>query len=421
MSSNQIPFFKPSLGPEEAAELLETLRSGWLTTGAKTRRFEQEFARFIGRKHAVAVNSCTAALHLALEAIGLQAGEGVLVPTMTFAATAEVVDYFQARPILVDCRTEDFNLEVGDAWTRLRQAQAAGLRVVAVLPVDFGGLVGDVVGLRRLAQENALKVVEDAAHCCPAYYRNDPSSPWQSVGSEAEVACFSFYANKPITTGEGGMACTDNAAYAERMRMMSLHGISRDAWKRYTVGGQWYYEILAPGYKYNLTDLASAIGLQQLQKAERLHRQRQQVAEEYNRKLRQVEELILPQTLPNRVHSWHLYVIRLRLERLTLDRAQVIESLREAGISASVHYQPLHLHPYYRERFGYEPNDLPNAARLYPEILTLPSYPDMTEEDIEYVCVQLKSILAGHLRQPCRALRPLPGVADAPQVPIAQT
>src|SRR5215471_16629558 len=259
-----IPFYKPSIGKAEIDEVVSCLQSGWLTTGPKTKQFEQEFAEYIQHRNAVAVNSCTAALHLALEAIGLKAGQRVVVPTMTFAATAEVVRYFNATPLFVDCRADDFNLDVKDAATRIEKALAHGEEVVAIIPVHYGGQIGDAAGVKELARKYHLRMIEDAAHCCPAYYRDDKTSPWKTVGTDAEISCFSFYANKTITTGEGGMACTDSAEHADRMRIMSLHGISRDAWKRYTNDGSWYYEILAPGFKYNLTDVAAAIGLHQL-------------------------------------------------------------------------------------------------------------------------------------------------------------
>jgi len=446
----KIPFYKPSIGPEEIDEVVSTLKSGWLTTGPRTKQFEQEFADYLGQKHAVAVNSCTAALHLALEAIGLKAGQGVIVPTMTFAATAEVVRYFNARPILADCRTSDFNLDVADAERKIQAAQAAGQQVVATIPVHFGGQVGDVAGVHALAQRYNLKVIEDAAHCCPAYYRaeaeeqgaknreqeaevrgqqsvvsgqssviraqksvvsgevpcasplstldSQPSTDWLPVGNSADISCYSFYANKTITTGEGGMACTMNDDYADRMRIMSLHGISRDAWKRFTAEGSWYYEIIAPGFKYNLTDIASAIGIHQLRKADLFHRRRTELAGLYSDSLKDVEELILPQVQPDRIHSWHLYVIRLKLNRLKIDRAQFITELQQRGIGTSVHWLPLHMHPYYRETYGCAPQDLPVAAGLYPELVTLPLYPDMSAADINFVSESIKQIIANNLR-----------------------
>jgi len=406
----KIPFYRPSIGAEEIDEVVDTLNSGWLTTGPKTKRFESEFAEYLGQRHAVAVNSCTAALHLALEAVGLKAGDSVVVPTMTFAATAEVVRYFGAEPILADCRTEDFNLDVADAERRIRTALDAGHRVTAIIPVHYGGQVGDVAGVQRLASQFNLKIIEDAAHCCPAYYRlrtTDlptmdhptggsayPGDGWSPVGTSADISCYSFYANKTITTGEGGMACTNSDEYAERMRIMSLHGISKDAWKRFTAEGSWYYEIIAPGYKYNLTDIASSIGIHQLRKAAVLHRRRTALARKYSELLADVAEIITPEVQPDRIHSWHLYVIRLKLGLLSIDRAQVIKELQQMGIGTSVHWMPLHMHPYYRATYGHETQDLPTAASLYPQIITLPLYPDMTEDQVVYVCESVKAILS---------------------------
>ncbi|HWY31063.1 MAG TPA: DegT/DnrJ/EryC1/StrS family aminotransferase, partial [Candidatus Acidoferrum sp.] len=262
-----------------------------------------------------------------------------------------------------------------------------------IIPVHYGGQIGDVAGVKTLAREYNLRVIEDAAHCCPAYYRDNETSPWKTVGTEATISCFSFYANKAITTGEGGMACTDSAEYADRMRIMSLHGISRDAWKRYTAEGSWYYEIIAPGYKYNLTDIASSIGLHQLRKADELHQRRSQWARLYSALLGDVEELVLPTVMPNRIHSWHLFPIRLKSDQGGLDRAEVIAELKKAGIGTSVHWMPLHMHPYYRQQLGCEPSDYPCAASIYPELITLPLYPDLTAEDVKYVCQHLKNIL----------------------------
>jgi len=429
-----IPFYKPCLGADEIAEVVATLQSGWLTTGPKTKQFERDFAEFTQHKHAVALNSCTAALHLALEAIGLKAGQGVIVPTMTFAATAEVVRYFDGRPILVDCRADDFNLDVADAERKVQAALASGLPVAAIMPVHYGGQIGDVAGIQALAHRHRLKIIEDAAHCCPAYYRvpettkprnhgerdhgttdhglrgqsfsahcqsfvvSSPSTHWLSVGTGADISCYSFYANKPITTGEGGMACTENDQYADRMRIMSLHGISRDAWQRYTAEGSWYYEIIAPGYKCNLADIASAIGIHQLRKAAQFHRRRTEIARQYTELLGDVEEVILPRIQPHRVHSWHLFVIRLRLDRLQIDRAQFITELHHRGIGTSVHWLPLHLHPYYRETYGYKPRDFPIAASLYPELISLPIYPDLSEADVQYVCDSVTDVIAANRR-----------------------
>jgi perosamine synthetase len=394
MFMHSIPFYKPSIGEPEINEVVDCLRTGWLTTGPKAKQFETEFARYVQHTHAVAVNSCTAALHLALEAVGLKAGQTVVVPAMTFAATAEVVRYFGATPLLVDCRAADLNLDVADAALRIEAALARGEEVTAIIPVHYAGQIGDVAGVTALAERYGLKIIEDAAHCCPAYYRDDAGSPWKTVGTEAEISCFSFYANKTITTGEGGMACTESQELADRMRIMSLHGISRDAWKRYTAEGSWYYEIVAPGYKYNLTDMAAAIGLHQIRKADHLRECRAQLAELYSELLGDMDEVILPQVMPNRVHSWHLFPVRLNLNDLDIDRAAAISQLKQAGIGTSVHWMPLHMHPYYREKLGYKPSDHPCAASIYPELISLPLYPELTADEVRYICRTLRQIIA---------------------------
>ena len=394
----QIPFFKPTITEEEVQEVVDTLRSGWLTTGPKTKAFEQAFSEYIGLEHVVAVNSCTAALHLALEAVGLKEGEGVLVPTLTFAATAEVVRYFKATPVLVDCREDDLNMDLADAHRRLEEARGRGLEVRIAIPMHYGGQIGDVTGLLELARARRMRLIEDAAHCCPGKYRHDEQSPWLPVGSFSDISCYSFYANKCITTGEGGMACTGNADYAERMRVMALHGISRDAWKRFTADGAWYYEIIAPGFKYNLTDIASAIGIHQVRKADGLHAQRVRVARTYSRLLSDMDELQLPRELPNRIHSWHLYAIRLRLGALGIGRAEFIGELKKRGIGASVHWMPLHMHPYYRQTYGYNREEFPVAAGAYEELVSLPIFPGMTEEQILYIADAIREIIAGNLK-----------------------
>jgi perosamine synthetase len=257
------------------------------------------------------------------------------------------------------------------------------------------GTGGGESGKQKAESRNT---VENAEILKAEKLKSEANGCWSAVGSSADISCFSFYANKTITTGEGGMACTDNDEYADRMRIMSLHGISRDAWKRFTAEGSWYYEIVAPGFKYNLTDIAAAMGIHQLRKAELFLRRRTDIARRYRESLGDIEELILPEVQPDRIHSWHLYVIRLKLERLQIDRAQFITELQQRGIGTSVHWLPLHMHPYYRETYGYAPEDLPTACSLYPEIITLPLYPDMSEGDVAYVCDSIKDIIAHNLK-----------------------
>ncbi len=384
MRADFLPFHLPEFGPEERRAVLETLDSGWLTTGPRVSAFERAFADYVGARHAVALNSCTAALHLALEASGLAEGDEVLVPTMTFAATAEVVHYFKARPVLVDCREDTLNLDLDRAVLTPKTR--------AILPVHFGGQPCEMDPILSLARTHGLTVIEDAAHALPAEYGG------KRVGAIGDMTCFSFYATKTITTGEGGMVTTDNGAWADRIRMMSLHGISKDAWKRYTKEGSWRYEIIAPGYKYNLTDLAAAIGIEQLKKADRFREARARIAAAYDAGLADLPQIQTPVTLPGRTHAWHLYVIQLAPEQLTLNRDAFIEALRAKNIGTSVHFIPLHLHPYYRDRYGYRPEDFPVATAVFARTLSLPIFPSMSETDIQDVIDAVRQIVLKHRR-----------------------
>jgi len=402
-----VPFFRPSIGQAEIDEVVDTLRSGWLTTGPKTKRFEDEFARAVGAPYAVALNSATAALHLAVEALGLRAGDAVLVPTMTFAATAEVVRYLGAHPILVDCDPVTLNMDFADAREKLRALAAGRLsariprdaRVVGMIQVHVGGLMLDVRAAEALAAEHGLWVVEDAAHAFPASWRPSASAPWQRCGEgTSAVSCFSFYANKTITTGEGGMATTADPTLADRMRLMSLHGLSQDAWRRYSGGSKWDYRIQAPGFKYNLTDVAAAIGLHQLARAEAMRVERERIAGRLAGALAEVEELELPPTSSDRIHSWHLFPIRLRIDRLGIDRNAFIDSLKAAGVGCSVHWRPLHLHQYYEETFGWRPQDLPTATAAWERLVSLPIFPGMTDEEIARVTDTVRDLCRANRR-----------------------
>jgi perosamine synthetase len=386
MDQKVLPFHVPDVGDEEIAEVLDVLRSGWLTTGPKARDFEREFAATVGAKHAVAVNSCTAALHLALEAAGIREGDEVLVPTMTFAATAEVVAYFKAKPVLIDCIQNTLNLDTN------RIEQAITDKTKAIIPVHFAGHPCDMDPILSIAHAYDLRVIEDAAHALPARYHG------KMVGSISESTCFSFYATKNITTGEGGMLTTDNPEYAARARMMSLHGLSRDAWNRYSAEGSWYYEILSPGFKYNLTDIAAALGLAQLKKCDRFWKTRERYATLYSEGFRDMPEVVCPQASPNVQHAWHLYAIQLELDRLRISRNEFIHRLQQAGIGCSVHFIPLHLHPYYRERFGYQPKDFPLASRIFQRVLSLPLYSKMTETDVARVIETVRNLVRENRR-----------------------
>ena len=411
--STEVPFFRPQITDAEVDEVVAVLKSGWLTTGPRVKRFEEDFARAVGAPHAVAVNSCTAALHLAVEALGLKAGEAVVVPTMTFAATAEVVRYLGAIPLLVDCDPVTLNLDFEDAQRKLDALAAgrsagrvpAGTRVAGIVPVHVGGLMLDVERLQTLADRHGLWVVEDAAHSFPASWRRDRSAAWQRCGDNtAAISCFSFYANKTITTGEGGMATTANEELAERMRVMSLHGLSQDAWKRFSKGGSWDYRILAPGFKYNLTDVAAAIGIHQLARAEQMRKEREAVARRFLEALADTDELELPAEDENRIHSWHLFPIRLRLDRLSIDRNTFMQELKARGVGCSVHWRPLHLHPYYAQTFGWRPEDLPAATAVFDRLVSLPIFPGMREEEIAGVVETVRGLCRENRRTASRAV-----------------
>lgn len=386
----EVPYFRPNITEREITEVVDTMKSGWLTTGPKTKKFETDFAERVGAPHAIAVNSCTAALHLALEALGLKRDQAVLVPTMTFAATAEVVRYMNAEPVLVDVRPDTLHIDLDDAEKRLHYCKK---KVVGIIPVHIGGLMVDMDEVNRFARKHSLWVVEDAAHSFPSAWRKSPADPWRYCGQgDSEVTCFSFYANKTITTGEGGMATTHKNDLAERMRVMSLHGISKDAWKRFSSSGSWYYEIVAPGFKYNLTDLASSIGIHQLKRADEFRKQREEIAQKYCGLLGDLEGIELPPKGENRVHSWHLFYIRLNLTKLAIDRASFIDELRARGIITSVHWMPLHLHPYYRETWGYGEGDYPVASAVWKRVISLPIFPGMTGEETEYVAKCIREV-----------------------------
>ncbi len=368
-----VPFHRAALDEAEVAAVSEVVRSGWLTTGPKTFEFERKFAEYVGARNAVALSSGTAALHLAMVGIGLQAGDEVLVPANTFTATGEVVTYSGARPVLVDIDPVTMNFDPADA------ARKITTRTRAILPVHFAGQPCDLETIRQLAKDRGLHVIEDAAHALPASYRG------RRIGSAGRFVAFSFYATKTLTTGEGGMLTTDDDAIAERARRLRLHGISGDAWKRYSAEGHWYYEVEEAGYKYNLTDLQAAIGLVQLSKCDAHSKARRRIAERYTRAFEGVPGLETPRVREDCTPSWHLYVLRLDPDQLRIGRDSFIEALRGRGIGTSVHFIPLHLHPFYRRTYRYKPGQFPQAERVYARCVSLPIFPTMTDREIDRV------------------------------------
>lgn len=377
-----LPPFAPCLGEEEYAEVLDTLRSGWITMGPKTRRFEEAFAEYVGASNAVAVSSCTAGLHLALVVGGIGGGDEVITTPLTFCSTANVIVHQKAVPVLADVRPDTYNVDPLEIERRITP------RTRALIPVHLGGQPCDMDEIQAIADEHGLLVIEDAAHALGAQYKG------RQIGTLSDVTVFSFYATKNLTTGEGGMVCAEDDELAEKMRVLRLHGISSDAWKRYSDKGSWYYEVLLPGYKYNMTDVQASLGLHQLAKQKRFQGLREEYARIYTEAFAELPELEAPYVEDHVRHSWHLYLVRLDLNRLTIDRGQFIEALRRENVGASVHFIPLHLHPFYQKEYGFQKGDYPVAERVYEGILSLPLYPKMTRQDVDDVIEAVSRVIS---------------------------
>jgi UDP-4-amino-4,6-dideoxy-N-acetyl-beta-L-altrosamine transaminase len=375
-----LPFSLPDIGQAEIDEVVDTLQSGWITTGPKTKTFEQRFAGYIGVHHAIAVNSCTAALHIALSAAGIGPGDEVITSPLTFCSTANVVIHLGGIPVFADIG-DDYNIDPSEIEEHITS------RTKAIIPVHYSGQPCRMDEILACAQDHDLLVIEDAAHAVGARYHD------RMIGTIGDVTTFSFYAIKNMTTGEGGMITTDDDELAERMRLLSLHGISKDAWKRYTSRGSWYYEVIHAGYKYNMTDIQAALGIHQLARLERFLEVRSKYVAMYNEAFGETPEIQTPVVNTDVRHAWHLYVIQLDLERLNINRAQFIEALREENIGTSVHFIPVHLHPHYHATYGYKRGDFPNTERVYDRIVSLPLYPKMTEEDVEEVIAAVKKVV----------------------------
>ena len=384
--STFLPVARPSIGPREKALVLEALDSGWITTGPKTHELARRIAEMAGARHAIAVNSATGALHLALVAHGVGRGDEVITSTWTFAACVNVIEHVGATPVLVDVEPDTLNLDP-------RAVEAAITpRTKALLPVDFAGHPCDLDAILGIARARKLPVIEDAAHALGAAWKGRP------IGSFADVTAFSFYATKNLTTGEGGAAVTDDDALAERIALLSLHGMSRDAWKRYGGSGSWFYEVVAPGYKYNLSDLHAAVGLGQVERFAEMQRTRERAAARYHARLAAIPEVRRPVVRPGVTHAWHLYPIALELERLTCDRARFIAELRAENIGTSVHFIPIHLHPHFRESLRPREGAFPVADDAYARALSLPMFAGLEERDVDDVCDAIEKVVS-HVRR----------------------
>lgn len=392
MRDTFLPFSPPLVGEEEIEEVVDTLRSDWITTGPKVRRFEEEFSAYVGAPAALGLNSCTAALHTALAALGVTTGDAVITTPMTFVSSVHVIEHVGARPLLADVEPDTLNVDPRRVADAIESARREGLKVRALLPVHLYGHPCDMNPLMDLAREYKLAVVEDAAHALPASHEGRKVGSFASLYDVPVMTCFSFYATKNLTTGEGGML-TGPPELIDEARIWSLHGMSRDAWNRYGAKGSWFYEVIRPGFKYNLTDIAAALGLAQLRKLEGFQARRARVARRYTEAFSQFEELTVPTSRPEVGHAWHLYVLRLNLERLSITREQFVEEMRERRIGTSVHFIPVHTHPYYRDRYGFEAEDFPVAAREFRRIVSLPLNPRMSDRDVEDVIESVADVV----------------------------
>lgn len=377
-----LPFSRPSFGEEEKRELIAALESGWITTGPRVARFEQELSRFVGSAHAVGVDSCTAALHLALTILDLKPGDEVIMSPLTFCSTVNAVIHAGGTPVLADVEPDTLNLDPNAVH------DAVGDRTRAVMPVHFGGHPCDMDPIRDLARDRGATVIEDAAHALGAAYRGG------AVGTLGDSACFSFYATKNMTTGEGGALVTDNEEAAERVRLLAFHGMDRDAWNRYTSAGSWYYEVLAPGFKYNMTDLDAALGIEQLRRLPGFNQRRRELAGLYDEGLADHPAISTPVTRPDVENVYQLYPIRLRLSELTVDRNRFIQELKSENIGSSVHFIPVHYHPAYRELLDHPRGSLPVSEAAYDSLISLPIYPDMSDADAEDVIAGIRKVAA---------------------------
>ncbi len=369
-----LPFSIPYIGKEEIDEVIKTLKSGWLTTGPKVKIFEENFKDYIKAKYAIAVNSCTAALHLSLLGFNIGNGDEVLTTPLTFASTANVIMMVNAKPVFVDIDEKTYNID-----SKLIEEKIT-TKTKAIIPVHMGGYPVDMDPILKIAKKYGLYVIEDAAHAAGAEYNG------KKIGSLSHSTCFSFYATKTITTGEGGIITTNDYNFSEKVRMLSLHGLSKDAWNRYGSKGTWYYEILDLGYKYNMTDIQASLGIWQLKKIDFFTHKRREIAQKYNQAFSTIDEIILPpRDTRKSKHIYHLYTIRLLLNKLKIDRDYFIKALREENIGSSVHFIPIHLHPFYKKKFNFKKGDFEKAERVFESIISLPIYPTMSDKDINDV------------------------------------
>jgi len=391
-----IPFALHEINDDDVAEVVDTLRSNWITSGPKVKQFEKNFSEYIGSKHALAVNSATAGLHLALEAIGLGVGDKVITTPYTFTATVEVIRYFDADPLFIDIKQDDYNIDSQKIRSFCRDQcvvknntlyhKETNALVKAIIPVHIGGYPCDMDEIMDIARKYHLRVIEDAAHALPSYYHGE------KIGTISDMCVFSFYPTKAMTTGEGGMVVTNNDDYYDRVKLMRLHGITRDSWDRSKEGEfpNWYYEVLETGFKYNMTDIAASLGLQQLRKVDQFYEKRKRIARIYHDEFRHLNDIDIPD-INKKGHSWHLYIIKLNSKRISRD--DFIKKLNAKGVGTSVHFIPLHIHPYYKNKYTLSPEDFPVAYDCYKKVVSLPIYSKLTDEEIKEIVTSIKELV----------------------------
>lgn len=382
MEHDIIEFAVPTIGKDEIEEVVDTLKSGWITMGRKTKMFEEQFASYIGTKHAISVNSATSGLHLALDCCGIKEGDEVILPVMTFVATAEAVEYLGAKPVFVDCDEKTFNINIDDVRRKITD------KTKAVIPVHMAGQPADILDIVKIAEEAGIKTIEDAAHALPSKIDG------KIIGGIGDVTVFSFYATKTLTTGEGGMITTDDDDIANNIQIKRLHGMDRDAWKRYDNSGSWEYDVTMLGYKYNMTDIAASMGIHQLRKVNLFRDRREYIAQRYTDAFSKIDGIATPFIKDNIQHSWHLYIIKLDIDNLLISRNDFMNELKKNKINTSVHFKPLHMFSYFKNKYGYKNADFPNASFLFDRIVSLPIYPSMTEEDIKYVIDTITTVVS---------------------------
>jgi len=377
-----IPLAKPTIEENEIEEVVKVLRSGWLTTGPKVAEFEKNMQKYLGCKKAIGLSSCTGGLHIALAALGIKQGDEVIVPTYTFAATAHVVAWLGAKPVLVDVEKDTFNIDPK------KIEEAITDKTKAIIPVHFAGHSCDMDKIMAIAEKHNLYIIEDAAHAIGTDYKG------KKIGNFGNATAFSFYATKTITTAEGGMIVTNDEELGKKLKRYSYFGVDKDAFNRYADKGNWYYEVIELGYKYNMDNIPGALGVEQLKKLESFIEKRRKLASLYTGLLKGVPGIIVPLEKEYTRHSYHLYPILLDIENINMTRAEFIDKLKEYKIGASVHFIPLHLHPYYQKTYDYKKGDFPTAEYLFDREVSLPLYPRLSEEDVRYVVQSIKEILS---------------------------